>query len=216
MSAGRMSEGKQFLAQARGVIHVGANEGQERDLYAAHRLPVVWIEPIPEVFERLRRNISGYPGQRAYQALITDADGKPYEFHIANNDGESSSIFDLADHRDVWPDVSYERRITLKGITLASFLDRHAIDVAGFDTLVMDTQGSELLVLTGAQSILHRIEQVWTEAADFEAYRDGARLEDIGDFLSARGFREVHRAAFADRAKGGAYYDVLYRRDRPG
>lgn len=211
-----MGDERPFLGEARGVIHVGANAGQERDLYAAHRLPVVWIEPIPEVFERLRRNIQGYPGQRAYQALITDADGGSYTFHIANNDGESSSIFDLADHRDVWPEVSYERRITLESITLASFLDRHAIDVGGFDTLVMDTQGSELLVLKGAESILPRIEQVWTEAADFQAYRDGARLQDIGDFLSARGFREVHRRAFADRAQGGAYYDVLYRRDRPG
>ncbi|HEX8664267.1 MAG TPA: FkbM family methyltransferase [Beijerinckiaceae bacterium] len=211
-----MSEGKQFLADACGVIHVGANTGQERDLYAAHRLPVVWIEPIPEIFERLRRNIQGYPGQRAYQALITDTDGGSYTFHVASNDGESSSIFDLADHRDVWPDVSYERWITLEGITLASFLERHAIDVAGFDTLVLDTQGSELLVLKGAERILPGIAQVWTEAADFEAYRDGARLADIGGFLSARGFREVQRTAFADRAEGGAYYDVLYRRDRPG
>jgi FkbM family methyltransferase len=210
-------EEKWFLADARGVIHVGANVGQERDLYAAHRLPVVWIEPIPEVFERLRRNIRGYPGQRAYQALITDADGRSYTFHVADNDGESSSIFDLADHRDVWPEVSYERRIILESVTLASFLDRHAIDVGGFDTLVLDTQGSELLVLKGAESILHRIEQVWTEAADFEAYRDGARLQEIGDFLSARGFREIHRTAFADRPQGGTYYDVLYRRDRrPG
>ena len=210
-----MSEGKQFLGEARGVIHVGANTGQERDLYAGHGLPVVWIEPIPEVFERLRRNIEGYPGQRAYQALIADEDGRSYTFHIADNDGESSSIFDLGDHRDVWPEVSYARRITVEGITLASFLERHAVDVAAFDTLVLDTQGSELLVLKGAEPILPGIAQVWTEAADFEAYRGGARLDEIGDFLSGRGFREAGRRVFADRPQGGAYYDVLYRRDRP-
>ncbi|HEX8166785.1 MAG TPA: FkbM family methyltransferase [Beijerinckiaceae bacterium] len=209
-----MDDERRFLADARGVIHVGANTGQERDLYAAHRLPVVWIEPIPEVFERLRRNIGGYPGQRAYQALIADADGRSYTFNVASNDGESSSIFDLADHRDVWPEVSYDRRITVEGITLASFVERHGIDIDAFDTLVLDTQGSELMVLRGAESILPRIGQVWTEAADFEAYRDGARLEDIGEFLSARGFREAHRAAFATRPQGGAYYDVLYRRER--
>jgi FkbM family methyltransferase len=212
-----MSDDKPFLADARGVIHIGANVGQERDLYAALRLPVVWIEPIPEVFERLRQNISGHPEQRAYRALITDADSRSYTFHIADNDGESSSIFDLAEHRDIWPEVSYERRITLESITLPSFLERHAIDIDAFDTLVLDTQGSELLVLRGAESILHRFEQIRTEAADFQAYRDGARLQEIGEFLSARGFREAHRTAFANRAQGGTYYDVLYQRDRrPG
>jgi hypothetical protein len=34
-----------YLAKCHGVIHVGANAGQERDLYAAHGLSVVWIEP---------------------------------------------------------------------------------------------------------------------------------------------------------------------------
>ena len=53
-----MSDGKQFLADARGVIHVGANVGQERDLYAAYRLPVVWIEPTP-------RSSSGCAGTSA-------------------------------------------------------------------------------------------------------------------------------------------------------
>jgi hypothetical protein len=43
-----------YLRKVRGVIHVGANEGQERDLYAAFGLNVIWIEPIPEVFQVLR------------------------------------------------------------------------------------------------------------------------------------------------------------------
>lgn len=39
-----------FLSKGRGVIHVGANAGQERELYAAFGLHVIWIEPIPDVF----------------------------------------------------------------------------------------------------------------------------------------------------------------------
>jgi FkbM family methyltransferase len=201
-----------FLADARGVIHVGANSGQERDLYAQYRLPTIWIEPIPEVYEQLVRNISGYADQCAFHALVTDVDGKSYEFQISNNAGESSSIFDLEDHRQIWPEVSYERRVTLKSITLASLVEQHAINMGRFDTLVLDTQGSELLVLQGAEPILRHIDQVRTEAADFQSYRGGARLVEISEFLSARGFREVQRTAFADRPQGGAYYDVLYKR----
>src|SRR5882762_6712763 len=61
-----------FLARISGVIHVGAHAGEERDQYAKLGLRVIWIEPIPEVFERLQANIAGYPDQRAIQSLITD------------------------------------------------------------------------------------------------------------------------------------------------
>jgi hypothetical protein len=46
-----------FLGDVSGVVHVGANIGQERQLYAAHKLNVLWIEPISEVFKRLESNI---------------------------------------------------------------------------------------------------------------------------------------------------------------
>jgi FkbM family methyltransferase len=75
-----------------GVVHVGANLGQEREVYAALGLDVVWIEPIPEIFAQLKENVQGFPNQLAIEALVTDIDDKEYVFHIANNDGASSSI----------------------------------------------------------------------------------------------------------------------------
>src|SRR5690242_19194551 len=90
-----------FLRSTRGVIHVGANVGQERELYRRHGLDVLWIEPIPDVFARLAANMSGLPRQRALERLVTDRDDATYEFHISNNDGESSSILDLKQHRDI-------------------------------------------------------------------------------------------------------------------
>src|SRR5665213_2643311 len=61
-----------FLAKVPGVIHVGANTGQERDLYQSHGVGVVWVEPIPNVFDQLVKNIAAYPAQRAFKALLTD------------------------------------------------------------------------------------------------------------------------------------------------
>jgi FkbM family methyltransferase len=90
-----------YLRKVRGVIHVGANEGQERDLHAAFGLNVIWIEPIREVFQVLRDNISELQAQRALNYLVTDEDGKEYEFHIANNGGSSSSILDLSRHKEM-------------------------------------------------------------------------------------------------------------------
>ena len=201
---------EQFLRSASGVIHVGANAGQERELYASYGLAVLWIEPIPEVFETLCENLRGFERQRALECLITDIDGAEYEFHVADNDGLSSSILDLKLHREVWPNVSFTKTIALRSCTLTSLLMNEGIDPASYDALVMDTQGSELLVLRGAEALLWNFRHIKTEVADFEAYAGGAQLQDIDAFLTSRGFRELLRQPFANRAAGGTYYDVLY------
>lgn len=202
-----------FLRDVTGVIHVGANAGQERHLYHAHRLDVVWIEPIPEVFARLEANIAEFPRQRAVQGLVSDVDGRAYDFHVANNQGLSSSILTLKHHRDIWPDVRYERDLVLTSHTLPSLLARHGIDHHGYPALVLDTQGSELLILQGARSLLPAFTHIKTEAPDFEAYEGCCRISEITSLLAGHGFREQSRHCFARRQQGGCYYDVVYARD---
>jgi len=199
-----------FLRSARGVIHVGANVGEERELYRGYGLDVLWIEPIPDVFARLRANIAGFPRQHALECLVTDRDDASYEFNVANNDGESSSILALKEHRDVWPEVRFTRTIALRSSTLATLLTRESVDVARYDALVMDTQGSELLVLRGAEPVLGQFKFIKTEVPDFEAYAGCAKLEDIERFLRHRGYDELARNRFASRPGGGHYYDVVY------
>jgi FkbM family methyltransferase len=199
-----------FLRTSRGVVHVGANVGQERALYDRYGLAVLWIEPIPDVFATLAANIAGFPRQRALQCLVTDRDDAPYEFNVANNGGESSSILALAQHRDVWPKVDFTGTLTLRSTTLATLLARERIDVTRYDTLVMDTQGSELLVLKGAEPVLGQFRFIKTEVPDFEAYAGCAQLEDIERFLRQRGYAELARHRFASRPGGGNYFDVVY------
>ncbi|MGZ5136875.1 MAG: FkbM family methyltransferase [Burkholderiales bacterium] len=201
-----------FLQQVSGVIHVGANIGQERDVYEKYGLRVIWIEPIPVIFEMLKTNLEGLHRQRAFQKLVTDRDDAEYRFHIANNHGASSSILDLKQHKDIWPTVAYIKTITLKSVTLASLLQREQIDPTEYDALIMDTQGSELLVLQGADPILHSFKYIKTEVPDFESYAGCCQLTDIDAFLTRRGYKEFSRDRFASRAEGGSYYDIVYRR----
>jgi FkbM family methyltransferase len=201
-----------FLKTVSGVIHVGANTGQERDTYRQLGLHVVWIEPIPEVFHTLKTNLAGYSGQIAFQYLVSDRDNSEYTFHIANNDGASSSILDFNMHKDIWPDVAYEREITLQGITLPSLIRKEQIKAIDYQALVLDTQGSELLVLQGADAILRNFEFIKIEVADFESYKDCCQVRDIENFLKPRGFREFYRHKFAERIAGGNYYDIVYKK----
>jgi FkbM family methyltransferase len=201
-----------FLKKITGVVHVGANTGQEIRLYAQYGLSVVWIEPIPDVFEKLQSNLKGIPGQVALQGLVTDRDDAEYQFHLASNNGASSSILDLNLHQDIWPDVSYERTIKLHSKTLSSLLKDHNVALSDYDMLIMDTQGSELLVLKGAVPILHHFRYIKTEVPDFEAYKDCCQLKDLQLFLGQYGYGEVSRKKFATHPNGGSYYDIVYQR----
>jgi FkbM family methyltransferase len=201
-----------FLWKVSGVIHVGANIGQERDLYAKYGLHVVWIEPIPDIFERLKANLTDYPTQRALECLVTDKNGMEYQFHIANNDGASSSILYLNRHKDIWPHVNYVRTVKLRSKTLTTLLAGENIDLRGYDALIMDTQGSELLVLKGAVPIIQNFTYIKAEVPDFESYIGCCQLSDIERFLKHHGYKEFSRYKFAERPNVGNYYDIVYRR----
>jgi FkbM family methyltransferase len=199
-----------FLKKVSGVVHIGANRGQERDVYAAHDLNVLWIEPIPEVFCELRKRIASTPKQSALCQLVTDVDEREYSFHISNNQAESSSIFDLAQHKELWPDVFFTKSITLKSATLSSLVKREFIDLSKYDALVMDTQGSELLILKGAVDVLPAFRFIRTEVPDFAAYRNCCQLSDMDEFLGQHGFCRVATSRFARKAGVGSYFDVTY------
>lgn len=201
-----------FLKQVPGVIHIGANDGGERDSYARRNLRVIWIEPNPEIFEILKQNLQGYSGQQAFQYLVTDKDEAEYEFHIANNNGLSSSILDLKLHKELCPQIDYEKTIKLRSTTLTSLLMKESISVEEYPALVLDTQGAELLVLKGAADVLDAFRFINLEVADFESYKDCCQLKDIELFMRGRGYQEICRRKFAEHAGGGSYYDVVYER----
>lgn len=202
-----------YLKQVRGVIHVGANIGQERKIYARHGLKVLWIEPIPEVFQILERNIAGLAGQRAIQALVTEHPGEQHVLNVASNKGGSSSILPLKLHTEVWPEVRYERVITLQSESLPSLLQRHGLRAQDYDFLTLDTQGSEMLVLRGAMPLLANFKFLKIEVADFEAYAGCCQLPEVAAFLQGQGFVEHQRYCFATRPGIGSMYDIVYRRE---
>ena len=202
---------KHFLDHALGVIHVGANSGQEKELYRHYNLKVAWVEPIPEVFAQLEVNIKDFPKQKAYQYLITDQHNKEYQFNVANNFGASSSILEFKQHKDIWPNVKFEGKINLTSVTLKTFIKNENIDLSKFDTLIMDTQGSELLVLKGAEDLLNHFQFIKTEAADFEAYENCCQVKDLDRYLATFNFKQISKDIFAERDQGGKYYDILYR-----
>ena len=202
-----------FLSKTVGVIHIGASRGQERYIYDKYNLSVVWIEPIPEVFNILLKHIKPFPKQRALKYLITNIDDKKYKFRIANNRGESSSILDLKDCYKLWPNIFYIETIILKGITLTTLCQREQIDLSKYDALVLDTQGSELLVLQGAIPVLDSFKYIEVEVPNFESYKRRCQIGDIEKFMGEHGYKELIRRRQQTHHKTCQCYDIVYKKN---
>jgi hypothetical protein len=97
-------------------------------------------------------------------------------------------------------------------MTLASFAQKEGIDMSRYDALVLDTQGSELLVLKGASTLFPYFRYIKAEAADFVSYTGCCKVEDIDSLLKQFGYVKRRQDKFASKAGIGSYYDVLYQR----
>ena len=189
-----------FLSEITGLIHVGANNGQERVLYDKFDIDVLWVEAIPEVYANLQVNIAEYAKQTALCALITDVDNEVCDFNVASNDGNSSSILELAGHRDISPEVYYVDKLTLSSITLPSLLSSNNIDMSKYQAIVLDTHGTELRVLQGMGPLLKQFKYVLTEAADFEVYEKCCQVKDLSKYLYKFGFLELDGSTVFSKA----------------
>jgi len=198
------------LRNCEGVIHIGANEGQERGTYNLFKLNVLWIEPIPEIYNKLLENIKEFSLQRALNYLILDRDNIKVILNISNNNGLSSSIFELDKHKNIWPDVYYSSKISLNSITLPSLLKKEFIPIKQYDCLIMDTQGSELLILKGCEQILQNFKYVKTEVANFEAYTGCCQLSEMNAWMASKGFRIIKKQKKGNKKEIGSYYDITY------
>lgn len=102
---------------------------------------------------------------------------------MANNRAGSSSIFPFKDHVKMFPTVQMTHTIELYSATFKTFIRNECIDLQGYDFLVLDTQGSELLILRGAGELLSLFKYVQVEVADFEAYDGCCLANEVDEYL---------------------------------
>jgi FkbM family methyltransferase len=172
-----------------GLIQVGAHVGQEFTNYRDAALnPVLYVEPLPVIFDVLRDSIGDTPGHFAINALCAEADDMEVPFHVATNVGESSSMLEFGWHKDEYPDVQLAYTLTMKTVTVDTLVDRFAGANPSFardrvNCLVIDTQGCELRVLHGSRRTLQHIDYLYLEVNEGGMYKGDCDLDDLMGFL---------------------------------
>ncbi len=173
---------------------MGASSGQEVPYFLANGVRrATLIEPLEGPFEALKAQCAHLNDYVLVQALCGSRDGETVDFHVASNNGESSSMLKPANHLADYPWVSFPRVVPLKTVTLDSIFalvraQRPEI-AAAINMLYMDVQGAELRVLTGASAVLDSVSYIYTETGVGGGYEGDVELIDLINFLRPHNFK---------------------------
>lgn len=199
-------------------VEIGANDGHSHDHLREHILEREWrglmVEPVPYVFDRLRRNYEGIDRVTFVNAAVGAQDGELPFYHLRDAspkereqlpewyDGIGSfSREAILSHRPQMPDI--EARLveaTVPTFSFDSLCRRHGVEHV--DLLVIDTEGHDWPILRSIDFDRWRPELVIYEhyhlaPPDRAACR--AHLEATGYDTMEEGFDTLclHRAARA-------------------
>lgn len=190
-----------LLSKASMVLHIGAHEGREASMYSDLGLSVVWIEGNPELFPKLYENLRSFPNQMAICSLLGGVDTEKVDFHIANNEGQSSSIFNFGSQMN-HKGLAMLRTLELPMRRLDSVLQDGQVPKGSH--WVIDVQGAELEVIRGAGNLIQKAYSLEVEVSTKDEYSGGAKFEEVNTTLNDLGLFPLWKP------KVNSHEDVFY------
>jgi FkbM family methyltransferase len=197
---------RRYGVQPRGVIHVGAHEGQEYGLYAAMGISrQIWVEPQPLIFARLAASVPSDERIVCINAACGPAHGTATMHVLEGNEGKSNSLLEPTLHLERWPEFKRGGTINVRMAPLDDLLKESSADAADFNLLCVDVQGFELEVLKGAEGVLREADAVVCEVSATPLYGGGCTVGQIDKWLGVRGFARLE-TVWSSGISGDALY----------
>ncbi|HYT89850.1 MAG TPA: FkbM family methyltransferase [Gemmataceae bacterium] len=186
----------------RGVIHVGAHQGQEVAAYLARGLSnILLVEANPHWCEYLKRTFAAASAVRVCNCAVTDTDGIiDLQMHTSRSGStEPASIFLLKRFKEIVKTLHTPESVRVPATRLDSLFQQHGFAMSDYNCLNIDVQGAELLAFRGGPKLLNQLDAVLTEVNLIEMYEGCPSAQDIQNFLCGAGFELV-----------GSLYHELY------
>lgn len=194
--------------KVKGIIHVGAHFGEEHEQYQQNGVEdIIFIEPCKPAFEKLIERVGDVYTIVCINKACGGYTGRASMYVETANNGQSNSLLQPFLHVTQYPNIVFDRSEDVQ----IDLLDNIYADCMNFaiessvihNMLVMDTQGFEMGVLTGANKTLEQIDYVYTEVNRAELYKDCTRIEALDTMLFE--FERVNT-----NWAGGTWGDALY------
>ena len=220
------------VVRPNGVLHVGANVGQEAQDYASAGVRrVVWIEAQPSLEESLRAAVTkadaiytsavrpGQPGRYSQlanagpQVLMAAVSDESKRVRMTCTDNSiSSSLLPLGwGHKTFFPFIrpmTSGEHLDVVTITMKDLLHKEQVDTRALDMMYLDTQGSELSILRGCgDELLSQMRAIVTEVSTVEQYKGGCMMHDLDEFLSTHGLERTLTQVPSPVGHGNALYE---------
>jgi len=172
-----------YKPKFKGVIHVGAHEGQEyNDYKSAGISPIVFFEPCNDAFKKLYDRFKGVDYVYFHKWAIGADNKEDVKMLTASfNKGESNSILKPHLHLQQHPEVIFDDYELVHMKTLDDAMWSHHLPL--YNLINMDVQGYEGEVLKGATETLKHIDYVYTEVNRDYTYSNNALIEEIDELL---------------------------------
>lgn len=173
----------------KGIIHVGANSGQERNLYHSLGKSVYWIEADPNIYPKLEENIECFPNQISLCALIYDSIEK-VEFNLSKQ-SERSSIFAFTNHHFEDNNFHHLDTIELQTTRLDILFQKGFFNLEEYDTMVTDCQGADLNIIRSLGKNISKFNLIISEVFFEPCYENIMLAKDFNSYMKRNEFKLV-------------------------
>ena len=163
------------IGNIKGIVQIGANTGQESNLFREFTKNVICFEPIEEVFKILKNN---NPDFVCYNLALGDLN-ETKKMYIASNNGESSSFLKPLNHLNEFNHIHFNKENEME----VRRFDSLGINLDSFNVLISDTQGYEVQALTGFGNLIEKFDYIYTEYINSNQYENDSSLDKIDTYL---------------------------------
>ncbi len=199
----------------RNIAHIGAHFGEEAPVYEEMGAEkVIWVEANPDMFTRLCDTITARPASGTehilVNALVANKDGEQRELFVAGQDGEASSILHQTERlKKKMPWVAETGQIiTAPSYTIDTVIREAGIPAGELDTLILDTQGAELICLSGLDVYSNGIRYLLSEGTTSDYFEGGVLFDNLRQELDNRGF--LYTFMGVDTNVAGMHFDFMF------
>jgi len=176
---------QKYALTIKGILHVGAHECEEKTVYDAIGVKnVLWVDANAPLVEKMKQK---YPSEKIVCAAISDTDNQVVDFIVTNN-GQSSSILELEEHKIQHPGIHEIARYKVRTRTIRTLFAENHLDIKSFNFLNCDTQGAELMVMKGMGSSLLQFDYLYLEVNTKHLYKNCPLLNEIEEYVKQFGF----------------------------
>lgn len=144
------------------------------------------FEPVPEIFDQLKKNVSGYKNIKVFNVALSNITGECKMFVSSGLSDGSSSLLKPKDHLKDYPGVYFEKEITVKTVTVEDWAKQQGL--SKIDFFWLDLQGHELNVLKTAADLIKNTSVIYTEVSFKETYEGATQFRTMKNWLSGYGF----------------------------